>query len=508
MADTTRSNAPSAGGPSDLTLIVLIAGAVTLWRLAELFGAPVNLSFDEAQYWAWGKDLDWGYFSKPPMIAWVIALTTGIGGDAEPWVRVGAAVSHFAAAIGLFLAGRALVSSRAGLWGAVVYVTMPGVALSSVVVTTDAFLLLFWAYALHAFIRASESDRLGWWLLLGVWIGLGLLSKYAMVFFIGSMVLALAWDARLRPLLRRPGPWLATLVGVVIYLPNLAWNWSHGFASYRHTGENANLDAPNLFNPGETLAFLGSQFGVFGPLLFGALLVMLLVRGRSLVADRRWRLLLAFILPVLLVMTVQSFLSRANANWAAAAYVAAPLLVAGWLLERGRWSALLGASVALHLLLAGVFYNMQPVADLLGVEIKAKWDLQKRVRGWDEAGAWARDLMAENPDLTPLFMDRKVMASMLYYARPLAWRSIMWNEVGERKGTIQNHYELTTTMRGHEGEDFLFITEGNADYVAPWFDTVQTLAILRLPIHETYTLTLRAYRVTGFRGYANGKDAP
>lgn len=504
MADPSPSPSPRAtAGPSDLTLAVLIAGAVTLWRLAELFTTPVNLSFDEAQYWAWAKDLDWGYFSKPPMIAWVIGLTTAIGGDGEPWVRLGAALSHFGAAVALFLAGRALVSPRAALWGAVAYVTMPGVALSSMVVTTDAFLLLFWALALHAFIRAGQGDRTGWWALLGLWIGLGLLSKYAMAFFIASMVLALAWDARLRPLLRRPGPWLATLIGGLIYAPNLWWNWAHGFASYRHTGENANLDAPNLFNPAETLEFLGSQFGVFGPLLFAVLLVMLLARGRSVLADRRWRLLVAFVLPVLLFMTVQSFLSRANANWAATAYVAAPLLVAGWLVERGRWRHLVTASVALHVLAAGVLYNMRPAADLLGIEMKAKWDLQKRVRGWDEAGAWARDLMATHPGLTPLFMDRKVMATMLYYARPLAWRSVIWNPDGH----VLNHYELTTTMNGREGDDFLFLTEDDARFVAPWFESVDTLGILRLPIHETYTLTLRAYRLTGFRGYANEKTA-
>lgn len=499
MADRFPSPAagPARPAPSALTVMLLIAGAVTLWRLAELFTTPVNLSFDEAQYWAWGKDLAFGYFSKPPMIAWVIAATTAIGGDGEPWVRLGAALSHFVGAIGVFLAGRALVSDRVGLWAAVVYVTLPGIALSSMLVTTDAFLLTFWALALHAFIRAGQTDRLGWWGLAGVWIGLGLLSKYAMAFFVVSMILALAWDPERRRLLARPGPWLATLIGVVLYLPNLWWNWANGFASYRHTGENANLGAAELFNPGETLEFLGSQFGVFGPILFAVLLVLLVARPRALFADRRLRLLLAFVGPVLAVMTVQSFLSRANANWAATAYVAAPLLVTVWLIERGRWRHLLMASVILHVLAAGVLYNMGPVTRLLGIEMTAGWDLQKRVRGWDEAGLWVHGMAARNPDLTLLFMDRKVMATMLYYARPEAWDAVMWNP----NGHVLNHYELTTTMVGREGDDFLFITERDAPVPAPWFEGVETLGVLRIPIHETYTLGLTAYRLTGFRGY-------
>lgn len=502
MADRSSppSSSPRSSGPSALTLTLLIAGAVTLWRLAELFSAPVNLSFDEAQYWAWGKELAFGYFSKPPFIAWVIAATTAIGGDGEPWVRLGATLSHFVGALGVFLAGRALASERVGLWAAVVYVTMPGIALSSMVVTTDAFLLTFWALALHAVIRAGQGDRLGWWALAGVWIGLGLLSKYAMAFFIASMVLALAWDPQRRPLLRRPGPWLATLIGVALYLPNLWWNWSHGFASYRHTGENANIGAAaDLFNPGEMAEFLGSQFGVFGPLLFAALLVLLLARPRALFADRRARFLLAFVAPVLLFMTVQSFLSRANANWAATAYVAAPLLVTLWLVERGRWRHLLVASVALHVLVAGIVYNITPLTSALGLQVTAKWDLEKRVRGWDDAGAWVRDMAARHPDLTLLFMDRKVMATMLYYARPAAWTGVMWNP----EEHVLNHYELTTTMRGREGEDFLFITETDASWPAPYFEGVETLGILRLPIHDSYAVTLRAYRLTQFRGYDN-----
>jgi 4-amino-4-deoxy-L-arabinose transferase-like glycosyltransferase len=513
MADLSPAAPPprpaaAAPPPAALTLVLLIAGAVTLWRLAELFAAPINLSFDEAQYWAWGKDLAWGYFSKPPMVAWVIALTTAVGGDAEPWVRLGAALSHFGAAIGVFLAGRALVSERLGLWGAAVYVTLPGVAVSSMVITTDAMLLLFWALALHAFVRATQTDRAAWWGLLGLWIGLGLLSKYAMAFFVVSMVLALAWDGALRPLLRRPGPWLATALGGLLYAPNLWWNGAHGFASYRHTGENANLSAGDLFHPAETAAFLGSQFGVFGPLLFGALLVLLIVRPRLLAADRRLRLLAAFVLPVLAVMTAQSVLSRANANWAATAYVAAPLLVSLWLIERGRWRHLLTASIVLHLAAAGALYHQRALMDLLGIGAKAEWDLQKRLRGWDEAGAWTRDLAAAHPGLTPLFIDRKVMASMLYYARPEAWDAVMWNPMSEITGQVLNHYELTTTMAGREGDDFLLVTEGDASYVAPWFDHVETLAILRRPVNATYTLTLRAYRLEHFRGYANAKADP
>ncbi|HWU81152.1 MAG TPA: 4-amino-4-deoxy-L-arabinose transferase, partial [Caulobacter sp.] len=53
----------------------MVAG-LTLVRLIALFVTPLELYPDEAQYWLWSRELAFGYFSKPPMIAWLIWLTT------------------------------------------------------------------------------------------------------------------------------------------------------------------------------------------------------------------------------------------------------------------------------------------------------------------------------------------------------------------------------------------------------------------------------------------------
>lgn len=498
MADTLS--------PARITIALIVA--LTLWRVAVLFGAPFDLSFDEAQYWGWAQDPSFGYFSKPPLIAWVIWLTTAIGGDAEPWVRLGATLAHAATALVLFLVGRALFDARTGMWTAVVYATLPAVSVSSLLISTDPFLLLFWSLALHAYIRALNASGVKWWALLGLWIGLGLLSKYAMVFFVVSMVLHLAWSARDRAWLRRAGPWLATLIGVVVYLPNLWWNRTHGFASYVHTGANANLKS-DLFNPGELVEFLGSQFGVFGPLLFAALLVVVLIRLRPAARDPRLRLLLAFTLPVLGAITVQAFLSRANANWAATAYAAGTVLVVAWLrghgcalggrsLGDGAWRYVLHVSVALHLVAAGLAYNLDGIARLAGVELTAGTDPLKDMRGGAALGEQVRALKAQHPDLTLLFDDRKLMASMLYYARPVVFDAVMFRQTPG----IQNHYELTTTLAGMESRDFLLVARNDDVTVRAAFEHSEHLGDLRVEVHPGYARTAGIYRLTGYKGHA------
>src|SRR5258705_12245677 len=84
--------APSSSYTADLRAAVLLIAALTLVRLVTLFSTPLELYPDEAQYWLWSRTLDFGYYSKPPVIAWAIWATTRLGGDAEAWVRLSAPI--------------------------------------------------------------------------------------------------------------------------------------------------------------------------------------------------------------------------------------------------------------------------------------------------------------------------------------------------------------------------------------------------------------------------------
>ena len=144
-------------------------------------------------------------------------------------------------------------------------------SLSAYVISTDAALLPCWAAALYAFIRAREAGGAIWWVAVGIAAGIGLLAKYAMVYWLVSafgFVLLVPGERRhFRPLLGAAG------IAVLLYLPNLWWNWSNGFVSYLHVRDNAELSR-GLVHPEAFIEFLGSQFAVAGPLLFAALLAI------------------------------------------------------------------------------------------------------------------------------------------------------------------------------------------------------------------------------------------
>src|ERR1700724_1746402 len=74
--------------------VVFILGALTALRLAGVIFSKVDLFFDESQYWSWSRELAFGYFSKPPLLAWLIAAAEPVCGSSEACIRAPAPLLH------------------------------------------------------------------------------------------------------------------------------------------------------------------------------------------------------------------------------------------------------------------------------------------------------------------------------------------------------------------------------------------------------------------------------
>jgi len=116
---------PKACASTPLTTVLMIPlwliFVLLITRLISLWVSPLGLHGDEAQYWAWSKDLDWGYFTKPPLIAWVIWLTTSIFGDAEWAVRLSSPLLHSITGFIIFKTGQLTFNAKTGFWAAAIY---------------------------------------------------------------------------------------------------------------------------------------------------------------------------------------------------------------------------------------------------------------------------------------------------------------------------------------------------------------------------------------------------
>jgi 4-amino-4-deoxy-L-arabinose transferase-like glycosyltransferase len=340
--------------------LALIAALLTAYRIWVINHLGIDLYVDEAYYWGWSQNLDWGYYSKPPLIAALIAASTALLGNGLVAIKLPSLLLYPATAFALYGLGRRLYSPRVGFWAGLCFLSMPLVAALGLFVSTDAPLLLCWSLALLFMLRALEGDGWADWLACGAVIGIGLMSKYTMAAFLPSALLLIILDPRHRRWLARPQPWVALLLAFAVLSPNLYWNWAHDFPTFRHTAEITRVGhGERGLHPGQLGEFLGAQWLSFGPVL-GILLAWALLRSGSLARTPAHRTLLIFILPLLLLVSLQALTGRANGNWAAPVFIAACLLVpAVFLKERKRWVV---AGIAFNLIASTAAYHWPDLA--------------------------------------------------------------------------------------------------------------------------------------------------
>jgi len=404
-------------GPRAWRWALWLAFGLTLARLIVLFVTPLELYVDEAQYWLWSRAPALGYVSKPPMIAWLIGLST-LPGDGEAWVRLFAPLLHAGAMLALFRAGLRLYGPAAALLASALWGLMPAVQVSALFISTDAPLMLFLCLGLWAYAALLDADadraRLKAAAALGAALGLALLSKQAAIYAVVGLALHAVIDRDAR---KAWGGWAwAVALGalLVAFAPNLFWQAMNGFVTVAHTAEvNARLSGP-LFNPGKLLEFVLGQFGVLGPVPFGALLIGTVVLIRNKALERADRMLLCFVLPPLLLITAEAFVSRAHAHWAAAGYPAATLLVSAWLVRwRARgWAVTALASQGVIAALVLIVVAAPQIVDAAGYGRRLE-----RLRGWAQTAAIVTGEAASLKPAAVAVEDRAVFNELAYYGR-------------------------------------------------------------------------------------------
>lgn len=439
---------PVVGKLSNWPVVVPLAliglGAL---RVITMLWSGAGLHVDEAQYWDWSRSLQWGYYSKPPGVAALIAASTSVFGDGVLGVRVLAMACWLLSSLVIWRLGAAMGAETAGRWAALCLAATPASGLLGLVATTDAPLMLFWSLGMYATWHALHAERSStWWLAVGLMLGLGLMTKYTMA----AMWMTLAWlvwkDRRRSSL---SGLVIGSAAALIVLLPNLWWNGAHGWPTLRHTAEITVGAAvprgafPVLSSVGE---YLAGQVLLIGPALIG--LIASLSRRRADLPDReafalasdRQRFSLAFAFPLVGIGLLQALHARTQMNWTAPALLGLCLWV-GWqamaVAAPSRWLAaatLVGVGMVSLVAWAGDLRRLASRPDA----VASTWDVWGRMRGWDDALNDLRPALKAHPGLPVLADSRNLIAHARY-----AWRDL------ERPvqaipfdGPPRNHYEM------------------------------------------------------------------
>jgi len=293
---------------SERSLLLLSLGA-------SLFLVLVTPVFaQESYYWCYAQHPDLSYYDHPPMVAWLIWLGTAVFGDGRLGIRLGIWLCGAAGVLaGLGLLREFGASAAARRTWLVLGVAVPCLVVIRFFATPDPPLCAFWMLTLLALWKTRDGS-LRWWVVAGFFAGCTLLSKYTAIFLAPGGIIVLLADPKMRRQLLRPGPWVGVAVAAVTFLPVVVWNVRNEFESFRFQTAGRWHEAElGLRWLGE---LLGGQLLMLNPIIACAVVAStwwLIRRRRKLGVQAIW--LLAFGLPLIGFMLVNSLFVQVKMNW-------------------------------------------------------------------------------------------------------------------------------------------------------------------------------------------------
>lgn len=474
---------------------MLALSALTTLRLVALQFAGFDLDFEEAQYWVWSQTPAFGYFSKPPMIAWLISTSTEVCGDGEACIRSASPLFYAATSFIVFLIGRRLYDDVVGLWSALLFALAPGVAFSSRLMTTDVPLLFFWALALLLLLRLIDRPSVWRAVATGGVIGLGMLSKYAMAYFFLCAGLAAIWLPQVRRVLMARHGAVVVATSLAVFAPNLVWNLAHDFQTFEHTRALAIGDGLRL-RPGAAIEFLVTQFVIAVPLV--AIAFALRVGGWFAPVQTRWpdRLLICFSIPVFVAVTIIAGTRGAYANWAAPAIIGCTLLGTAVIL-RWRVTWLPAASLAFVLSIQALLLAADSLSASLSIPgPRGPIEPYQRVTGWPAAARQIEDEIRVTGARSVIVESRPLAALMSHYLRDSAAPVLFLPQAGEPP----NYFAITTPATPTSPFPGLLLPACQAqDRFTGVFDRFDPLGVRTVPSGATSVRALPLFLVDGPR---------
>lgn len=476
----------------------LILGGLALFRAYYVIYGPLDLSPDEAHYWEWTRRPDLSYYSKGPMVAWLITMGTALFGNTEIGVRIPAIALSLATSVLLYLLGRNMYDRRTGFYAAVLYQIVPLFSAYGVVLTIDPPFMFFWVLALLQMRRVLQKDSVMNWAVLGMIVGLGMLSKYTMAFFLICTVCWFVFSKDKRKYFLTPGPYAGVVAALLFFSPVIIWNAMNGWPTLLHTAGHVNVGGGFTLTPKRFLDFLGSQFGVVTPVLF-VLMVISILRHRD---DEKGKFLFWYSAPVFIFFIVKSWQGKVEPNWGMMAYITGLIALSrDWFARYAVLSRAKRGIVAFGFLMALALTMVALYAGDLGVPVKL--DPSARLKGW-EGVASAADMAARELG-EPLFIASNTYQAASEMAFYMEGNPVTYNiNIGRR----MNQYDLWPGIKdidGITGYNGLFVTMSKLNLKGKVSDAFRECETRKYDALDDDGRFLRQYKLLLCKGFLNGE---
>lgn|GEM_PF-126310 len=481
----------------------LIAVATALRMLcASSVGAYSN----EAYYYMYAQHLDLSYFDHPPMVGVVSALGLRLMGSVAPifglrfgFVLLFAGSSWLMAKLtARWFGSRAAITATLALNTTIFFGLVSGI-----IASPDGPLLFFWLLTLNRLALALEKpeDKSVWWTVGLAWGG-ALLSKYHAVLLPVGFALYLLLRPSARRCLRMPGPYLATLTGLILFTPVIVWNVRHGSASFLFQG--GRVGGFRGLQPATWVEALVAQALLLSPGIFAGLVIVstkLLRRGYKTWSNPELFLVCQAVPGLVLFLGVATF-HRIMPHWPQIGFVALFPLLGEALLKRLEIApvrarreivaiAITPAMLAFVFVIqaqSGLFQDKQ--GRLFGLLPPSADPTIDTVR-WNQIARELKTRGLLNEPNTYLFTDYWLFSAELAMATQKPWSVACFN----RDARSFTFWSDPTEWVGRDG---IFVKVDNtyteALSYSPWFTRIEPLAEFPIVRAGVPLQTVRLYR--------------
>lgn len=431
----------------NLLLIILTVKAF-LMTLFIIYG-DIHLSPDEAQYWTWSQALDWGYYSKPPGIAWQIALGTSIFGSSEFGIRFLSIIISFAQAILVYyLALASNLQPRVAFYCSLIMAFSPIGLIGSLLATTDGGFLLFWTLACLLVLSAFQENKEPNPLWIGLTLAFGALFKWPIYLF---WIVYLAIIGKYFPKQNKIKIFSGIALSLLGLIPSLYWNSQHDWATFKHVS-TAIQGGNSAVIQGNFWEFLGAQVLLLSPILFGLLIFSIAKLVVRKMHESPQIVFCGLISVVFLVCSLSvSLFQKIQGNWIVFIYPTAIVLI-GWYVsqnfKRIRW---VNFGLGLSMILS-VYFFVTPTLTLQDNPLALSFKLNpfKHNMGWNQLYA-ALNAVGYDPEKNFLISDKYQTTSLLSFYGPEKKRAYFLNLQESRNNQFSYWSQSHESERGRAG---------------------------------------------------------
>lgn len=318
---------------TDLGVLVLLA----LARLAlhTLTNDDYGFHRDELATIDDARHLARGYVAYPPLTPFIGRVALELFGPSLVGVRLFSALAQCAAMVLAGLMTRELGGSRlAQVVTALAVAIAPISLIQGALFQYVSFDYLWWVLIAYLVIRLLKTENPRWWLGIGAVIGLGMMTKYTITFFVAGLVGGVLLTGA-RRYLASPWLWGGVALSLLIFSPNLLWQVQHDFISLDFLEGIHTRDIES----GRTGGYLPEQFLVSANLFTIPFWVAGLYYYLRKPAGARYRMLgWMYVIPFVLFL-----IARGRSYYLAPAY---PMLIAAGVVVWEEWPRSLGALAA------------------------------------------------------------------------------------------------------------------------------------------------------------------